>query len=265
MTQSPAGLRWFVAAEGTVGGLLMALGGFNTFAWLSFAISQTPKPANDWRVLVDSGLFGAAGLLGMSLFAAALGLVRRQPWGVRLGLAGQGGLLAAGLVLAAKSAPVGVGMACGGAAIGLWYLTKPEFSAWKAEAQSPVTPRMVVWLRTSLLVAAYVQLGALLASPIGFIYAGGVGTSGRSGPPPDAGILALMVLWLAFLFGLELWFRRASEERGGAAMAGHCLASALALGALLPWIGWLRLLPILAAVGLEAILLTRPARDWLHG
>jgi len=48
-------------------------------------------------------------------------------------------------------------------------------------------------------------------------------------------------------------------------MAGHCLASALALGALLPWIGWLRLLPILAAVGLEAILLTRPARDWLHG
>jgi len=151
----------------------MALGGFNTFAWLSFAISQTPKPANDWRVLVDSGLFGAAGLLGMSLFAAALGLVRRQPWGVRLGLAGQGGLLAAGLVLAAKSAPVGVGTACGGAAIGLWYLTKPEFSAWKAEAQSPVTPRMVVWLRTSLLVAAYVQLGALLASPIGFLYAGG--------------------------------------------------------------------------------------------
>jgi len=90
-----------------------------------------------------------------------------------------------------------------------------------------------------------------------------VGTSGRSGPPPDAGILALMVLWLAFLFGLELWFRRASEERDNAALAGHCLAGAIALGALLPWIGWLRLLPILAAVGLEAILLSRPARDWV--
>jgi hypothetical protein len=53
--------------------------------------------------------------------------------------------------------------------------------------------------------------------------------------------------------------------RGGAAVAGHCLAVAIALGALVPWIGWLRLLPILAAVALEAIPLSRPARDWVHG
>jgi hypothetical protein len=264
--QSPAGLRWFVAAEGIVGGLLMAFGSIGTFALLSFAISQTPPPADNGWTLANACLFYGAAPLGMSLFAAAVGLAGRQAWGVYLGLASQGGLLAiAGLVLAAKWAPVLTGMACGAALIGFWYLTKPEFSTWTAEAQAPAAPPTVMWLRTGLLVGAYVQLGALLASPIAVPLMGLASGFGGWHPSPDPGVLALMLLWLALLLGLELWFRRASEKRGGAAVPGHLLAGAIALGALLPWIGWLWLVPILAAAGLEVILLTRPSRDWVHG
>lgn len=261
--RAPRGMIAFAVSEGLAGGLLLAVGGVNAFMWLSYALSQSLRPATDLPTLIDSGLLGTAGLLGVALVLVAAGLVTAKRWAVPLGLATQVALMGFGVVLGIKSAGLGLIMSFAVGLVGLLYLTSSGFSMWPPRHQSTTSPRLVVWLRGALLVAACMEFGVIMGSPMGVLLVGLQAVSGEPGLAPNLGVLAGLLLWLGVQAGLEVWFLKAAASPGSAWLPGHAVVVTIALGALLPWAGWLRPLPILAALALETVLIYRPSRVWL--
>jgi len=257
--RAPSGRVAFAVGEGLIGGLLLAMGGLSAFLWLSDALSQYRPAAGDEPTGI---LLGAAGLIGICLLGTAVGLLAGRRWARPLGLAAQFGLIASGVVLGVKSAGLGMILSLAVGLAGVTYLTTSGFSNWPARKTStPIAP-VLNWLRGVFIVAAAVELGVLLGSPMGLLVVGLQAVSGEPGVAPDFGILVLMLIWLASLAGLQLWFWQKAKSWDAARLSGHSIAVVFGLGALLPWAGWVRIVPVVVALALEAALFFRPERGW---
>ena len=266
--RAPRGMGTFTIATGLIGVVLLANAGMSAFELLAFALSQIPGAEDQASLVTFLGLFVGLWVLGACFVAMAVGLRAGRPWALSVGVAGQIGLIAGG-VAGAFTWFGYLFIACVVAFPGILYLSDPQVHLW-IDRQRPSddgiptlpTNRLAVWLRPIVFVVVCLELGVLLVSPLGLAY-----ISIPSGEPGthDLGLLVLMLGWLGSMAALEFWFLRAGDSgRRRAFWLGQSIAVTIALGALLPWVGWVRAVPIVVALTLEPVLVSDTIRDRLR-
>jgi hypothetical protein len=262
-TARPLGLRTYVTVSAVFGAWFMAEGGilalFHSAEWL--APSPLPRETSLAAVLSNVGLVAGWWAVGASLCAAAVGLWRKHAWALPIAVAGLCGVAVAGLAL--STGPGGIGALLSFFALalaGLAYLGLSHVSAWTSERPSTAEPS-TRWAFRLLLISAWLDLSIVLTCPLGLL---AVGLAHMDNPRAmgDLATLLALLLWLSVLAGLKLlaWSLIADGSLWARRLA-QVVVLCTALGAALPWIGWLRVVPIGAALAIEAALVVNAELD----
>ncbi|HEX7492331.1 MAG TPA: hypothetical protein VF337_11580 [Candidatus Limnocylindrales bacterium] len=250
-TQRTFGFAAFAAVSVIVGCCFMTVGGmaalFVSAGWLSSSPEAGASPPDLLLVVA------AAWAVGTCLCAAPIGLWTGQVWAVPVGVAGQCGVAMVGIATWIADGDIGTLMAFSAISVlSLAYLSR--HASARVRPRPSLAEPSIRWVSRFLVVTAWLDLSIVLTSPLGLV---GVGFAymNNERSAADLDTLTALLLWLSVLAGLKLvaW-RQFSRGGPGARRVAEVVVVCTALGAALPWTGWLRAIPICDALAILALL-----------
>lgn len=262
-TERTFGFAAFAAVSVIVGCFFMAVGGVAALFFSAGGLSSSPDPGMTSleMILVEMAVVAGTWAIGTCLCAAPIGLWTGQAWARPIGIAGQCGVAVTGLALWTSHGDIGTLVAFSAIAVmGMAYLG--TYALTRVRPHPSFADPSSRWVFRLLVVTAWLDLSIVLTSPLGLLYVA-LGYMNNPQAAADLPILMALLTWLSVLAGLKLVAWRLFNSGGrGARRLVEVVVVCTALGAALPWTGWLRAIPICDALAIGAALV---ASDRLAG